>query len=76
MTKLYIPGFEYPFRCSEDFYEALVRAKVWFSVNRVNDTLRVTSRNSDAPLTDAEKNRLRFILTTHGNCPFEIVFDN
>lgn len=75
MVKIYVPGVIHPFRCSEDLYEALVRAKIWCKFDRVNYSVHITSRNSDAPLTEIEKKRLRLVLC-NGDKLLRVVFDN
>lgn len=75
MEKIYIPGCIGPIDCPEDLYEALNRAKLWFRVNRMDFVIHITSRNTDAPLTTQERDRLCDILTV-GKCPYRLVFDN
>lgn len=73
--KIYIPGCFDPFYCSHDLYCALVEAKVWFAINKVARICHITSRNSDKPLTDENKKRLRDLLVS-GGYPYEVVFDD
>ena len=76
MNELYIPGCtNCPYPCTDDLYDALVRAKVWFCTDRAHMVMRITSRNSSAPLTMEEKKSLHRVLITNF-CPYTIVFDN
>ena len=76
MNELYIPGCtNCPYPCTDDLYNALVRAKVWFYTDRINMVMRIISRNSSAPLTIEEKKSLHKVLITNF-CPYTLVFDN
>lgn len=76
MEKIYIPGCtNCPYMCPTDLYLALERAKVWFRISRTAQIIRITSRNSDAPLTNNEKNEFRDLLILN-NCPYQVIFDN
>lgn len=76
MNELYIPGCTNgPYSCTDDLYDALVRAKVWFYTDRINMVMRIVSRNSSAPLNIEEKKSLYRVLITNF-CPYTLVFDN
>lgn len=63
------------YKISEELNAALLRAKAWYRLDRVNMVIHIASRNLEAPLTDIEKERLEFRLGLEG-CPYEIIFDN
>ena len=76
MEKIYIPGCtNSPYECPTDLYLAIKRAKIWCKIVRVAQIMHITSRNSDAPFTDDEKNQFQDMLVLN-NCPYRAIFDN
>lgn len=60
---------------SAELIEAIVRADVYQHFDWMTNELHLVSRNLEAPLTEAEKERIRVHLGIH-MIPYKVVFDN
>lgn len=71
-----LPGSDsFVYYCPADLYCALVRAKVRFQEDRNDQCMHIASWNSNAPLTDKEKDMLLHVLCD-GDFPYTVMFDN
>ena len=61
---------------SKDIAEALKRADAWYKYDAINDTLHITSRNKEAPLTNGEKIRICEYLIMRKHLYHKVSFDD
>lgn len=60
---------------SAELITAIIRADVYQHIDLTTNELHLVSRNSEAPLTDTEKEAIRVHLGIH-TVPYKVVFDN
>lgn len=63
---------EYP----KPLSDALKRANAWWKYNKVNDTLYITSRNKNQPLTNSEKIKICQYLVMRHHAYKKVHFDD
>ena len=69
----------YPFTTYDDYpkhiAEALERAKAWWKYDESTNTLRITSRNAEEPLTNSEKIEICRLLVMKNHAYKRVRFD-
>lgn len=69
----------YPFTTYDEYpksiTEALERAKAWWKYDKITNTLYITSRNTEEPLTNSEKIKICRLLVMRKHAYKRVRFD-